>query len=800
MFKKLIPITFLFLCFSVNAQHVVSGTVYDENNNTINETDVELLSSDNKTIKTKTNNSGKYTFDNVTNGHYTLIIRQDKIKQDFQITVENQNLTFDPELFSSNINLESVNISKFRSAKSELEKKGFAVNVIETKEASVRNTQTLELLDQSVGVRIRQNGGLGSDYQFNINGMSGNSIRVFIDGIPMSSYGNAFSLNSIPPAMIERVEVFKGVVPGYLANDALGGAINIVLKNNNKNSINASISHGSFNTTQANFGASYRGDSGFTVNASMYYNYSDNDYKVWGKSIFKTNNDGTIEYIKAKRFNDTYYSYGSIAEVGYTNVKWADQFLIGYNKAISYKEAQHGAFMVRPYIGRHSKSDMNAATLSYKKRNFIAKGLDFNLHAIYTERELITNDTVTTAYGWDGNPILDLNGNPVRSPYGAQQSNATINHINRKSANVTYGLTYKINNHHNLSFNHLFLYQDRKDNDELRTVAENLYNENSKISKHNFALSYELSAFNDKLRTSFFGKYYFQNIERNKPIAQVINGQTVAVNQYSDKSTEEPGYGIAASYLLGESFMIMASAEKAIRMPEENEIFGNVADNQLDNFFINPEKSNNYNLGFKAGPYKIGELHKVSLAVNGFIRDTKDKITNVPITRNLSSPEATSSSNQLKTMSRGIDFEFNYSYKNNFQVFFNLSKFKSYMNDKNDSFSYKEQMPNEPFFTINTNAQYSFKDIIGKGSKLIVFYNYRFVDEFNSFVIGKLSGADAFIVPQQNIQDAGITYQFPNKHFVVSFDVKNIFDKQAFDNFGVQKPNRGFYVKLNYTL
>ena len=118
--------------------------------------------------------------------------------------------------------------------------KGFSVNVIDTKEAATRNLQTNDL-GSSAGVRIRQNGGLGSSVNYNVNGMTGNSIRVFIDGIPISTYGSSFNLNSIPPALIERIEVYKGVTPAHLADDALGGAINVVLKKGAKNTLNASF-------------------------------------------------------------------------------------------------------------------------------------------------------------------------------------------------------------------------------------------------------------------------------------------------------------------------------------------------------------------------------------------------------------------------------------------------------------------------------------------------------------------------------------------------------------------------------
>lgn len=799
MLKRTVSSIFFLLTNIVSAQYSISGNIVNENNEVLKNTHLELILP--SSIKaTKTNEEGKYYFFDVPNGQYQLKVLQDKKEEIYFIHVEDKNLVFNTVFNpSAQIGLNEVNITKIKSVKSELEKKGFAVNVIETKEASVRNTQTLELLDQSVGVRIRQNGGLGSDYQFNINGMSGNSITVFIDGIPMSSYGNAFSLNTIPAAMIERVEVFKGVVPGYLANDALGGAVNIVLKEAAKNSLNASISYGSFNTVQANVAGSYRAKSGFTVNTSMYYNYSDNDYEVWGRDIFETLPNGVIQPIKAKRFNDKFYSYGSVTELGVTKKKWADRFMLGYNNAYEYKEIQHGQFMVRPYKDRYRTRNVNVGSLTYRKNNLFIRGLDFNLKAIYTDRQQLLSDTNLFAYGWNGKQILDRNGNPIRSSYGAQQGNASIRHIDRESVSTTSSLSYRINRNHSFTLNHLFSYQNRKDRDDLLTVAENLFNESSDFTKNNFALSYELSALKDKFKASLFGKYYQQKIERTRPVAQTVNGQTVSVNLFDNSDISENGYGFAASYLLTNSIMLIGSVEKAIRMPSENEIFGDVSDNKLDNFYLKPEKSNNYNLGFKIGPYKIGN-HKADISVNGFIRDTKDKIGNFPPSNNnLRQDEAYASSNLGKTMVRGLDFEFNYAYSEAFKLLFNLSRFKSFMSDKSNTY-YKDQLPNEPTFTMNTNAQYAFKNLIGKGSNFIIYYNYRFIDQFNSFMFGGLTGSDHFNVAQQNIQDVGVTYQFPNKNFIISLDAKNITDKQAFDNFGVQKPGRAFYVKLNYTL
>lgn len=44
-------------------------------------------------------------------------------------------------------------------------------------------------MEKGIGVRIRRSGGIGSDYNLTLNGMGGNSIRYYVDGIPMAAKG-----------------------------------------------------------------------------------------------------------------------------------------------------------------------------------------------------------------------------------------------------------------------------------------------------------------------------------------------------------------------------------------------------------------------------------------------------------------------------------------------------------------------------------------------------------------------------------------------------------------------------------
>ncbi len=746
-----------------------------------------------------TNDNGAFEFRKVPYGVHKIEVTSIEITDTtftIEVNTENKIVNYTVES-SKDVELSEVLVVG-KSKEKIVETQGFAVDVIKTKEAGIRNIQTNELLNQTVGVRIRQNGGLGSAVNYNINGLSGNAVRIFIDGIPISTYGSSFNLNSIPPSMIERIEVYKGVVPGHLSNDALGGAINVVLKENAKNSFTASASYGSFNTSQLNFNGLYRfKNSGFTIKASGFFNYSDNDYEVWGSNVYNIQPNGQLQYVRAKRFNDAFRSYGGIIEAGFTDVKWADKFLIGFTGSDSYNEIQHGAFMTIPYKGRFTEADASIVSLTYSKKDILTKGLDFNLHGLYGERNRVINDTVKWNYNWYGEKSLDLNGQPIIRPQGAQQGEPTIANINRKVSSIRTGLSYSLNKNHKFLLNHLFSAVDRKDDDEIRSVLERRFMGTRYLHKNITSLSYELNAFNNKLKASVFGKNYQQHIERTNPTVETIDDEPTYVEDVVSNNTSIQGYGVATSYQISPLITVLASAEKAVRLPTENEVFGDAGDNIIENPNIRPETSNNINLGLKLGTFTI-KKHDLSLATNVFYRNIKDRIGTQVQTSLNSNVQVLPFENQGDVISKGIDAELNYIYNNNLRIVLNASKLDlTYKNQFNE-----RKVPNEPTFTINTNAQYQFKNILQEKAELNVFYNFMFVDTFNYLLepYGNNAGTDFFDVPQQFIHDAGVSYMFPSKKVVLSLDMKNIFNKRAFDNFAVQKPGRAFYIKLNYTI
>lgn len=426
---------FLFVGLSnIQARNcLLSGVVLDEKNQPVSHA-IVLLKELNKQVLT--NEKGEFEFSTVDFGHYKLEVSSMEIKslgvfihykscQDyFILTAES--------LIGTSLNEMVITV---QNAKKQIETSGYAVNVVTPEHFAIQSIQTNELLDRTAGVKIRQDGGLGSRVNYNINGLSGRSIKVFIDGIPAENYGSSFSLNSIPPALIDRIEVYKGVVPIYLSQDALGGAINLVLKQKVKNSLSLSGSYGSFNTHQYNVNGSFREYNGVTVNANGFFNYSDNDYRVYGKQvrIIDTNAKVTNPKNGAKRFHDTYRSYGGKVDFGFTDVKWADKFLIGGVISGYSKEIQHGSTMEKVYGNRHAKRDSYISTFTYTKKNLGIDGLAVKIDASYSDLTHQVIDTVGTMYDWSGKPIRDSDGNIAKYKTGAEVASQKTLEKNRDS-------------------------------------------------------------------------------------------------------------------------------------------------------------------------------------------------------------------------------------------------------------------------------------------------------------------------------------------------------------------------------
>lgn len=800
----LIIISFFFVSNLLLAQTGdILGTLQYEDKSSLVGASVLVKNSSDKIIKYAiTNEKGYYNIKNIPFGTYTLEIQSMDIEKIIFSIEHRKKQTVYNKTVKQKINVLDDLQLNHETEKTKIEKKGFAVNVIETKAIALQSVQVNEVLDRSVGVRIRQSGGLGSRINYMLNGMSGNSVRIFIDGVPIRNFGPSFSLNSIPPSMIKRIEVYKGVVPAHLSDDAMGGAINIVLNTSVQNNLTASVSAGSFGTYRADVNGAYRNDkNGFTVKGSAFVNYADNNFKVWGDQVAVTLSPGTPEVnITAKRFHDRYRSQGGKVEIGFTDVKWADKILVGTLLSHMDKQVQTGATMEIVYGNRHYKQNTNMFSLDYAKKD-IFDGFDASTFISYSRLDRTTIDTIATQYSWLGHPTYYY-GNPDSWVSGAEAGNPTLQNDVDNTINARTNLTYRINNQNIVQFNHLLNTFKRDTDDPMLPIVQNNLREKRSFMKNIFSLSFENISVNDRLRTTLFAKsYHMDRLSEIRELEPNTTPATYTLNETQIKS-DDLGYGGAISFDVTSKFTVFGSAEKAIRYPEPNEVFGNNAMNLNSSLELKPEESNNYNLGITLQNITL-QKHTFGITTNVFIRDTKNLIMEFPVGNY---EEFFQNSNLGKVYTEGIDFELKYNFDQ--KIYFSGST--SFFNAQNFDTTYdvdgnpvvlntSNRLSNTPYFTMNYNLKYQTKNLFQKGSNFSSYANLLYVNEFYRNDNG-LGGSGKTVIPTQSTIDLGLAYTFPNQKITFSLDVKNIFNEQVFDNYALQKPGRGFYGKLTYSI
>jgi hypothetical protein len=333
----------------------------------------------------------------------------------------------------------------------------------------------------------------------------------------------------------------------------------------------------------------------------------------------------------------------------------------------------------------------------------------------------------------------------------------------------------------------------RKVSDEYQPAALQALANTRDLQKNIAAFTYENIAFSGRLRTNLFYKHYFQTVISNEPKLQ--NNEYI-LDRFR-KNIHHNGYGATFSFALTPDLFLLASAEKALRLPSANELFGNGGDNSLAALALKPESSLNANLGFNYA-FKIGKRHAFDLSSSVYLRDTRDMIR---ATLN-GQYSFTYAENLESVFTRGVDAELAYDYAGKVNFRFNVSKFdvlfNTKYNQKGDPYNfYRMQIRNEPSFKFNGQAAFFFDNLLQRNAKTSVHGNISYVNGFyrNWANVGS---KNRDYIPEQYPVDLGITHTFPKNRWVLSLDAKNILDQQVFDNFGLQKPGRALYAKITY--
>ena len=735
----------------------------------------------------------------VPEGEYTLIISAvgfQNVEKQIRL-VRGERLLLNMMIQTDALVLDEVEVVS--TGVNRVKRSAFNAVAVDTKEL-INSTKNLsEALMRLPGMKLRESGGVGSDMQLMLDGFSGKHVKVFIDGVPQEGAGTAFYMNNIPVSFANRIEVYKGVVPVEFGTDALGGVVNIVTNKRRDNwFLDASYSYGSFNTHKStvNFGQSLK--SGFIYEVNAFQNYSDNNYQVdnWVRD-FEVQEDGSVlfppinkgDVRRVKRFNDTYHNEAVIGKFGVVEQSWADRLMFGFTYSQFYKEIQTGVYQETVFGEKHRKGHLLMPSLEYRKCDLFVKNLDITLTANYNRNITHNVDTTSLAYNWEGK-YYDK-GTKGEQSYQLSES------VN-KNWNTTLNLNYKIGIHHTLSFNHVISKFERTSRRNAGSESALTNFDIPKTTRKNISgMSYRFIP-SDRWNVSVFGKYY--NQYNKGPVSTSSDG----IGNYVElsKTVSAWGYGAAGTYCILNGLQVKFSYEKALRLPTNDELFGD-EDLEAGKTDLKPEKSDNFNVNLNY-TRQFGK-HGVYLEGSLIYRDTKDYIKRGIGKYGALAYGVYENHGHVKTKGYNVSIRYNYEQWFNVGGTFNCVNTRDYERyvaggTQQESMHYKVRLPNIPYHFANFDATFSWRNMFAKGNHLNLTYDNFWQHEF-TLNWANLGSADSKAkVPTQFSHNVSLTYSMENGKYNLALECQNLTDEKLYDNFSLQKAGRAFYGKFRVFL
>ncbi len=236
--KVLIGFSFIFLmAISAIAQQngSISGLVMIDDK-PISKATVTLTTTTGKVLTTEIDKNGKYTFEHLEKGVYTIVARNGGLSTSREINIENQqsltidlDLKLDPTRVYPGTLRETVNISA--GIGQTIEQVSKTVDVITAQELRDRvDFSLVETLRTIPGFRVQQSGGFGRVATIKTRGLRNQDTAILIDGIRFrdasaitgdaSSFLSDFTLTSV-----SKIEVLRGSGSSLYGTNAIGGTV-----------------------------------------------------------------------------------------------------------------------------------------------------------------------------------------------------------------------------------------------------------------------------------------------------------------------------------------------------------------------------------------------------------------------------------------------------------------------------------------------------------------------------------------------------------------------------------------------
>ena len=651
-----------------------------------------------------------------------------------------------------------------------------AVTVVETRTAHKRTADLGEVMARVPGVAVRRSGGLGSAAVFSLNGLYDDQIRFFLDGVPLELSGYPFGITGVPLDFVERIEIYRGVVPVRFGADALGGAVNLVTNQTYDTRAAASYQVGSFATYRAALQGRYRHDaSGFVASINAFVDHSNNNYFI---DVEAPNDKGRLSPARVPRFHDAYTAFGGAVEVGFVDRPWARRLLLRLSLADYDKDLQHNTIMTIPYGEVTYGERVYGATARYEQ-NF-GENVEIGIIAGYARRAIDLLDRSEWIYDWFGRRIRP------RALLGELGDGARDQTVWRDSMIGRAHMAVRIRPELAVRASVSPSFATQAGENRLANNPSGRDPLTARSSQWNVVtgLEGELKLFGDRLENVVFVKdYTMQSFTRESTTSGILA---------KERATHRLGAGNALRFRFTPWFYAKASYEYATRLPRPDELFGNgVLVNA--NLYLDPERSHIVNVGPRldlkrtlAGDFVVD--------VNGFLRDTDRMIVL------LGNDRSFTYQNVYHARSLGVEGSASWVSPGRWVTLDGSATLQDIRNASSEGAFRQfdgDRIPNRPWFFASAGARVQIRSLFAKNDELDPFYGMRYVHKFFRGWESQGIVATKQIVPSQMMHGVGISYTARGRANVTStIEVQNLTNAQLFDVFGVQKPGRSVFLKV----
>jgi hypothetical protein len=468
-----------------------------------------------------------------------------------------------------------------------------------------------------------------------------------------------------------------------------------------------------------------------------------------------------------------------LLEVGLVDRPWAKRILLQAFASTYDKELQHNTVMSLPYGEARYGETTYGLTGRYEVP--LARDWDLDLVANYSHRTIDFIDTGAWLYDW----------------YGKRVRPRTPGEIDGKASDATvwqhslFGralVTWTVLPHHALRVSTSPTFTTRTGDERVVTNpdARDPLTAQRDLFTWVSGLEYQSDLVGERLQNVAFLKSYVYRA-RSEEVDIAKN-----TRRY-DKDSATAGFGDSLRYRFTPWLYAKASYEYATRLPRPDEVFG---DGVLlrPNLELEPEVSHNVNLGPRL-ELEATELGDFTLDVNAFYRTTERLI--VP----LGNESHLIYQNVFEALGTGIENAVSWRAPGRL---LNVDGMLTYQDVRNASTEgtfagYEgDRIPNRPYLFGSWGASLRIRGVTQQDDTVEPFYNGRYVHSFFRGWESLGERKTKQVVDSQVSHSAGVSWTVKNQvgRVTSTFEVDNVTNAALFDNFGVQRPGRAFYVKV----